>query len=328
MRVLVVKLGALGDFVQAFAGFAQIRSAHPDAEMTLLTTPPFGDFALASGLFDRVEVDGRPRTWRDQWRLFRRLRAARYGRVYDLQTSSRSKKYFYAFLPSPPEWSGISPGCSHRQTRQDRDALHNLDRIADQLHVAGIGPAMEPGRAPAPDLRWAAQTPGYEPLHIASRLGLRSPYALLVPGASPAKPGKLWPVQSYAFLAARLYEAGFDVGVVGGVSEGGLYKQIAEVLPQTVDLTGRTSLLELASLGAAAALSVGNDSGPTHLLAYAGAPGLMLMSRHSDPNHCGPRGKMTCIKINDLADLDPQIAFERSLAAIQIETPTLPINMR
>ena len=216
MRVLVIKLGALGDFVQAFAAFAQIRSAHADAEITLLTTPPFVDLASASGLFDRVEADGRPRGWRDQMRLFRRLRAHRYGRVYDLQTSSRSKTYFYAFLPAPPEWSGISFGCSHRQTRRDRDFMHNLDRIADQLQVAGIGPLYEPGRAPAPDLQWAAGVPGGDPAELVRRFGLRAPFVLLVPGASPAKPAKLWPIERYGELARLLDQAGLHVAVVGG----------------------------------------------------------------------------------------------------------------
>ena len=145
MRVLVIKLGALGDFVQAFAAFRTIREAHADDQITLLTTPPYAELAEASGLFDRIDSDGRPKGLGRTLKLFARLRSSRYDRVYDLQTSSRSRWFFYAFLPRPPQWSGISRGASHRQTRRDRDALHNLDRIADQLHVAGIGPAYGPG---------------------------------------------------------------------------------------------------------------------------------------------------------------------------------------
>ena len=39
-RILVIKLGALGDFVQALRAMAEIRRAHPGAKITLLTTPP------------------------------------------------------------------------------------------------------------------------------------------------------------------------------------------------------------------------------------------------------------------------------------------------
>src|SRR5580704_2648292 len=40
-KILVIKLGALGDFVQALAAMEHIRAAHPKAHITLLTTPPF-----------------------------------------------------------------------------------------------------------------------------------------------------------------------------------------------------------------------------------------------------------------------------------------------
>ena len=47
-RILIIKLGALGDFAQAFGPFAAIRAHHPAAEITLLTTPPFAPLARHS----------------------------------------------------------------------------------------------------------------------------------------------------------------------------------------------------------------------------------------------------------------------------------------
>ncbi len=316
MRVLIIKLGALGDFVQAFGAFQQIRQAHPDAQITLLTTAPYAEFAQASGLFDKLETDGRPKGMAQVFRLFSRLRAARYDRVYDLQTSSRSKLFFYAFLPFPPQWSGISPGSSHRQARLDRDAMHNLDRMADQLHVAGIGPAYGPGEAPPPDLSWAAKVQGCDPEVLIERFALRAPFAILAPGASAVKPQKIWPIEAYAALAQMLEHAGLQVAVVGGPSEASLFTLIAARAPGAVDLTGRTSLVQLASLGTRARLCVGNDSGPTHLLAYAGAPGLMLMSRVSDPDHCGPRGRMGWLRSDDLRALTVETVLGACLRAL------------
>jgi ADP-heptose:LPS heptosyltransferase len=305
-RILVVKLGALGDIVQAFAAFAQIRQAHADAEITLLTTPPFVDFAAASGLFDRIESDGRPRGLVSLVRLFARLRARRYARIYDLQTSGRTKRYFHGFWPNPPQWSGISPGASHRQTRPDRDLMHNLDRMADQLHVAGIGPAYGPSEAPPPRFDWAAGQGD-----VAAGLGLSEPFALLAPAASPVKPQKRWPIDQYRALAQGLAQRGLRIGVVGGPEDRPLFQTIAEAVPDGVDRTGRTSLVQLAALGLKAALAVGNDTGPTHLIAYAGAPGLMLMSNVSRPEHCGPRGRMASLQVEDLRDLTCAAVMER-----------------
>lgn len=303
-RILVIKLGALGDFVQAVASFAQIRRAHRGAEITLLTTPPFADFARASGLFDRIETDGRPEGILATARLFRRLRRDRYAGVYDLQTSGRTKNYFYGFLPFPPPWSGISFGASFRHSRPDRDAWHNLDRMADQLNMAGAGPAYARGAAPSPDLSWAIEAARAGGSPVAGRFGLHAPFALIAPGAAPTRPEKFWPVEGYALLAARLLARGLAVGVVGGGAERPLAQQIRREATAAVDLTGRTSLVELAGLGAEAALAIGNDSGPVHMMAYAGAPGLMLMSRASEPSLYAPRARVRVLRRGDLKDLD------------------------
>ncbi|WP_431272755.1 glycosyltransferase family 9 protein [Dankookia sp. P2] len=60
-RILVIKLAALGDFVQAFGPFAAIRAHHPGAEVTLLTTPPYAGLArLSPGSTGSGPMAGRP----------------------------------------------------------------------------------------------------------------------------------------------------------------------------------------------------------------------------------------------------------------------------
>ena len=155
-KILVIKLGALGDFVLAMAAMKKIREAHPGAQITLLTTPPYEALAKLSPYFNAVEADGRPDTFGDWVTLVRRLRRAHYDRVYDLQTSSRSSSLRSALGPFPPQWSGIAVGASHRHLNKGRDLMHTLERQADQLRVAGIWPDAPtgPGEAPPPDLSW------------------------------------------------------------------------------------------------------------------------------------------------------------------------------
>jgi len=322
-RILVIKFSALGDFVQAFAGFPQIRRGHPGAEITLLTTPPYAEFARESGLFDRIETDGRPKTLGGMLALARRLRRAGYDRVYDLQTSGRSSRYLHLFWPRKPEWAGIAPGASHRQSRPDREQLHNLDRMADQMHVAGIAPAYPIGEGPAPELDWAVQLSKAGGASTAARFGIKPPYALLIPGASAHRPEKFWPVAHYAALAQALAAKGLGVVVVGSASEAYLGRAIAEAAPGTVDLTGKTRMSDLAGLGAEAALCVTNDTGPGHMAAYAGVPGLMLMSKVSNPGQYGPRAAMCTLQVDDLADLVPAKVME--MLADLIPTRSKPI---
>jgi ADP-heptose:LPS heptosyltransferase len=303
-RILVIKLAALGDLVQAIGPMRKIREAHPEAEITLLTTPPYASLAAATGLFDRIETDGRPKRLRDTLPMLRRLRRAGYDRVYDLQTSGRSSFYFHALRPDPPEWSGIAWGASHPHRNPGRDRMHTLERQAEQLKDAGAWPdaPTAAGTAPAPDFSFMLQdtAPERRPEHF----GLAAPYALLVPGASAHRPGKRWPAGYYAELARRLAAKGMQGGVIGGPAEAGLGREIAAASDHVRDLTGRTDYAQIAGLGARAALAVGNDTGPTHLIAAAGAPTLVLFSGESDPALCAPRGrKVEVLRQERLADL-------------------------
>lgn len=326
-KVLIIKFAALGDFAQAFAPMETIRRAHRDAKITLLTTPPYSALVEASGLVDAIETDGRPRSALAWLALVRRLRRARYDRVYDLQTSAGSTRLWWALLPRPPQWSGIARFGSHPQTRPDRDVIHNYDRMADQLHVAGVGPAYALGEAPASDLTFAAdhalaaaRAAGFP--SVGARFGLSAPFALIVPGASASRPEKLWPVDRYAELARRFSERGLGVGVLGGPDQASLAQAICAAAPGSVDLTGaRCGQMDFSGLGREARLCVGGDTGPVHMATYAGAPGVMLMStRVSNPDHVGPRSRMIGLARPDIAE----ISVSEVLEALGALVPTSP----
>ncbi|SHK22720.1 ADP-heptose:LPS heptosyltransferase [Roseomonas rosea] len=295
-RILVIKLAALGDFVQAFGPFAAIRAHHPGAEITLLTTPPFAELGRRSPWFDRVWENGRPPST-DVAGLFvlaRRLRAGRFDRVYDLQTSSRSSRY-RLFVGGGAEWSGIARGASHPHANPGRDRMHTVERQRDQLRMAGIT------EFPVPELSWLeADLSGFS---------LPPRFALLIPGASPARPGKRWP--GFPALAARL---GIPAVVAGGAGEAGLAGAIRAAAPDALDLTGRTTLFQLAAIARRAAVAVGNDTGPTHLAAAAGCPTLALFGEESDPALCAPRGgAVEVLRHAPLAALPPDPVAESAL---------------
>lgn len=298
-RVLVIKLGALGDFVQAFGPFAAIRAHHQDARITLLTTRPFAALAEASPWFDEIWQDDKPKLWQPLGllALARRLRSGGFARVYDLQTSDRSSSYF-RLIGKGPEWSGIARGCSHPHANPARDFMHTQDRQAEQLCMAGIA------RVPPPDLSWATTD--------CARFGLAAPYALLCPGGASHRPAKRWPAGNYARLALRLVLAGTRPVLIGGADE---TAPIAIACPEALDLGGRTGHLDILGLARGAALAVGNDTGPMHLIAAAGCPGLVLFSAESDPALCAPRGDIRVLRRDDLARLtEDEVAGRAGLA--------------
>ena len=63
-HILVIKHGALGDFIQALAPMQAIRKFHRGAYIALLTTAPFSRLASESGLFDEIRIDERAPLYR------------------------------------------------------------------------------------------------------------------------------------------------------------------------------------------------------------------------------------------------------------------------
>jgi ADP-heptose:LPS heptosyltransferase len=321
-KILVIKLGALGDFVQALAAMKHIREAHPGAHITLLTTPPFEALARASPYFNAVDADGRGGGVGETLSMIRRIRRAGYDRIYDLQTSSRSSLYFQLLRPFPPQWSGVAFGAGLPHRNRERGSMHTLERQAEQLKAAGIWPdaPTTPGSAPPADLSWILKTTGAgRPMNSA---GTSRPYALLVPGTSASRPEKRWPVERFAELGKVLRERGLDILIIGGPQESALAMAIQRKV-QARDLTGRTDFAQIASLGARATLAVGNDTGPIHLIAAAGAPTLVLFSAASDPALCGPRGHVAVLQAENLNELP----VSEAMVAINRLVPRTPADV-
>ena len=298
-RILVIRLSALGDFVQALGPIAAIRRHHAGDRIALLTTRPLAGFAEELGLFDEVLVDDRPAPFAlAGWlALRRRLRMGRFDRVYDLQTSNRSNFYAWLMRPGMPQWSGIAWRCSHPHANLGRDRQHTLDKQAEQLLMAGIYPTPLPALPPFDRA-------------LPDELGGRD-FVLLVPGSSPRHPAKRWPVARFALLARALGEIGHVPVVVGSAPEAALAAAIREACPGAVDLVGRTDIALLAALARRARLTIGNDTGVCHLAAAAGCPVIVLFSRASDPARHAPRGRL--VRVFAAPDLD-DLAAETVIA--------------
>ena len=292
-RILVIKLSALGDVIQALGPMAAIRRHHAGAHITVLTTKPYEAILKASPYADEVWLDERPRMldvpgWLG---VRRRLRKGRFDRVYDLQTSDRSGFYYRLLGPGKrPEWSGIAAGCSHPHANPRRDAMHIVDSQAEQLRMAGIADV------PPSDVSWLTAD--------VARLGVPKPYVLMVLGGSPHRPQKIWPAERFGALAKQLTKKGYTPALIGTPPERPLADMVRGICHEARSLIGKTSFAEIAALGRDAAGAIGGVTGPMHLIAVAGAPSLVMFSAISDPDQCGPRGrKVAYLRKDNLADL-------------------------
>lgn len=298
-NILVIKLGALGDFIQALGPMKSIRAHHPRAHITLLTTKPFEDFSRRSGYVDEVKLDQRPK-WHQplKWLALKNwLNSQNFSRVYDLQNNDRTGLYFKLLSAPKPEWVGIAKGASHRNTSPDRTKSLAFYGHKKTLALAGIeNVEIDP-------LDWIESDLG--------KFGLKDPYILIVPGSAPTRPLKRWPVEHYAALCNKLVSGGYQPVLIGTDNEKETTAQITAACPQALDLTGKTSLYDLAALGRGAKACITNDTGPAHMIAPTGCPTLTLFSNDSNPVRHAPLGAhVKTLQENNLEDLGVEKVYQ------------------
>ena len=276
-RVLVIKHGALGDMVQGFDAFAGLRAGLPDAQLGLLTTPPFLDLARRMPWFDEVLCDRRASVVNlvELWRM-REIFRAGWDAVVDLQCSCRTAQYHRRFAPAITRWFGTAAGAS--DPYPDFTGVNNAERMRVGIEMAGGDSSI------TADLDWLDKD-------VAGPVADLRGATVLVPGCSAAKPQKRWPADRFAALAMAEMKSGRKVVIVGTAADRAVADAVMKGSPGSVDLVGRTGIGELAALFRHAGAVVGNDTGPTFLAASTGAPTLMLMGAETDPSMSAPVGR-------------------------------------
>lgn len=297
-NILVIKLGALGDIILAMEAFQAIRRRHANDHITLLTRRQFVSLTKMMPWFDAVWPDPAPKLLQvPKWLgLRRQLRGGKFSRVYDLQCNDRAGFYFRLLGPGRPEWCGVARGCSHPRPDFGGENLPVTERLLRMIEAAGV-----PRSGPA-DISWLD----------GSLDGLVPPgrFVLLVPGSAPQHPYKRWPARHYAALVDKLAAEGIAAVAIGTAVDNDAVGEIQALAPALVNLAGKTDLGQVAALARRAEAVVGNDTGPVHLTAMAGAPTLVLMSRVTDPVRMLPRGPtVRWLKRDDLADLTVDEVF-------------------
>jgi heptosyltransferase-1 len=132
---------------------------------------------------------------------------------------------------------------------------------------------------------------------------------------------KVWPYKRFVNLIGKL-SALAHVIVVGGKEETARSRQLGfDTLPGADDLTGKTSLVELAALLKGCTLLISGDSGPVHLACCVKTPVLALFRDDipgKGPLRWGPwgPGKIVIAK-HSLYDISEEEVFEKALMLLQ-----------
>lgn len=301
MRVLIVKVSALGDIVHALPVLPYLHSACPEVEIDWLAEEGFASLLEGHPLIRRVHRL-RTRAWRREGagpllagmrEMVRDLRRERYDLALDLQGNSKSG--LFTLLSGAPrrvgfdrdgarEWPNLL--ATNRRIPLGKDDFHISERSLALTRGAFPGGKDAPAAGPLSVIPAAAEA-------VEGRLGefgfAAGPIVVLHYGTTWTT--KLWPLESWRELASRLVrERGVrPVLTWGSEAERFAAEAIREGSGGEAVLWPRGTLPELVALLARADLVVGGDTGPVHIAAAVGTPTVSLY-RVTDARRNGPRG--------------------------------------
>jgi lipopolysaccharide heptosyltransferase I len=281
-RILLVRLGALGDIVHALPVAAALRRARPDARIDWLVSAKHREILDLVPVIDRrlaVKDRGDAGDGASLPATVREIRHSRYDVVIDLQGLIKSAiiarssgaprvigftgrylreplaRLLYTDVHDPGGEGIYAPSETRHVARINLGLLETLGIHTDLVEF----PIADRDRlsANACAARMLAETGGG--------------FALLNPGA--AWPNKRWPPDRLARVAAALRDRrGLRSVVLWGPGERTLGEQVVAGAAGAAILAPQTSIADVVALARQAAIMISGDTGPTHLGTAVGTP--------------------------------------------------------
>ncbi|HLI83597.1 MAG TPA: glycosyltransferase family 9 protein [Bryobacteraceae bacterium] len=270
-RILVVRLGSLGDIVFTLPAVASLKQSFPGYQLTWAVEARWASVLQQNPFVDQVLVVRRDFPWglAETWRL---LRSGRYEFAVDFQGLIKSA--VVATLARAQRIYGFPA----RQTRERLAALFYSDTVASRsAHMvdkhldlaAGAGAGTISRVFPLPPGRPESQLPEGEFVLASPLAGWR---------------GKQWPLKHYQALAFLLEK---ELGVPLVLDGPPAALPVLTAVPGALAHPSSVEGLIYATRRATAV--VGVDSGPLHIAAALGKPGVGLYGP-TDPARNGPYG--------------------------------------
>jgi ADP-heptose:LPS heptosyltransferase len=257
-RILVIRGGAIGDFILTLPAIAVLRRQFPGAHLEVLGYPHIAQLALAGGLVDRVQPI-EARSLAGFFAVAGELSPdlAGYFSRFDIIVS-------YLYDPDAIFQTNVL-SCARGQfiagphRPDDKAGVHATAVFLKPLERLAIF-----GADPVPRLA------------VASQPSTPSPRLALHPGSGSES--KNWPEAHWMELSAQwLKSTAMSLLLAGGEAEGGRLERLTAGLPcARREIARSLPLTELAARLASCAGFIGHDSGITHLAAALGLPCVVL----------------------------------------------------
>ncbi|MBP7830233.1 MAG: glycosyltransferase family 9 protein [Kiritimatiellae bacterium] len=274
---MVLRGGAIGDFLLTLPVLQALRARWPDAWIEVIGYPHVAGLALAGGLVNRVESLERA----GMARFFSAIPEFPAEQIAYLRSFDFVISYLYdptGLVRENLKRAGARVILYRSPIVESGHAIEHLMKPLESLalYAEGERPVLDwPAEERAAGRRWLSEQ------------GLREPVLAVHPGSG--SPKKNWPADRFVELARRASaDAGCSFFYLLGEADRGIAGALAGMDPERPVLK-EASLRQVASALSACRLYVGNDSGITHLAAALGIPTVALFGP-SDAARWGPRG--------------------------------------
>jgi heptosyltransferase I len=308
-RVLIVRLGSMGDLIHTLPAVEALRYALPDTMIGWLLEERWAELLCAPGTArrgppspDRPVVDWVHavdlRGWRRSLfsfptvqqiaRVWNDVHSAHYDVTIDLQGAIRSA-ILARCSGARMVWGAAEPWESPASLLYTRQAIASGTHVIEQN--LSIVETIVHARLSAP----AAQFPRDQPAEsritqLLAEAGVRN-FVILNPGAGWG--AKRWPAERYGSVAKSLAGDGLRSIINYGPGEESLARE-AEAVSAGVGVALKSSITELIALMRRAKLFIGGDTGPLHLAAAMQVPVVAIFGP-TDPARNGPYGTRSIV---------------------------------
>lgn len=284
-RFLIVQLGDIGDLVLSTPALDALREAHPTAYIAVLTSAHAAPILDGTALADEIIVFSRrafggfksllsARTWGESLAFARRLRRGRFDTLlyfHRFTTRGGALKFALIALAARSQRRvGLDNGSGFFLTDKLPDGGFGRPHQAEawlQI-VAHVGAS---GTARALKIS-KTMPPVSNPLSVDGDGRKRGVRVAIHAGSGGDSYARRWSPERFAHVADRLHdEIGAEIVLIGGAMDD-TPAVIQNMRAPYIDLTGRTTLPELAYVLSTCDVFIGADSGVMHVAAASGVP--------------------------------------------------------
>ena len=276
-KILIIKFGGLGDVILSLNAIYSIFNHHKKCKMILLTEEPYDKLMHNSNWFEKIFTIRRGFFYfLDLLRIKNEIDPNVFYFLYDLQTSKRSSSYLKIFLKTKAITNGIGKYAKIPHLKKNRNKMHTLDRQKSQIEMSEVDYMSRI------DIKWLFKSKFKVP---------KTKYVIIVPGRSKKRLNKRIPSEIFLRITDFLLKSGFQVLIIGSTDDLKICNLIKSTYPDVKNYCNKTDFLDIGKLSLKSSLSIGNDTGPMHLIAKGGRKTLVLFTKFSNPKLCQPIGK-------------------------------------